>query len=342
MRGTNPVVRFRMGGVLALGMLACSTATDDAPTGMAAARAGTAAAGDPIVDAAVPPEAPQDTTLDVRVLGSNFDRGSSVDMLIDELPTTKVITNRTRFKNSGELIATITVAFDAPITKYDVLVTTSRGKKGIGIEKFAVTERIHPHLLPLTFELPIPFGPNGLFSDGGGSYLGTMDDEGGTVDAQAICADSRAFVIQLPAAWASQVATGTAQHCILPDGFSEHRLDLNRLGACPEGTSCPNGTTGHTSGTNFGPDLHYYWSVVQPKPKGKGTIVYTYNVIWVDGSYRVTRWAGGIANGTPCAWRVLGARAELWQSQPTLARVGGIENMALDVPLVRTDSACDP
>lgn len=340
MRRENTFAPLRVATVLSLVVLACSTPSDDTSNGMSAAKAGTLAAGDPIVDAADPASAPQDTTLDVRVLGSNFDRGSTVEMLIDSLPTTKISTTRTRYRNQGELIATIIVAADAPLTKYDVLVTTSRGKKGIGIEKFAVTERIHPHLLPVTIAMPATSGLDGLFSDGRGVYPGTIDD-GNVVDAQAVCADSRAFVLEVPGAWESQLATGTAQHCVLPDGFSEHRLDLNPLGACPQGPSCPHGTTGHTTGTNFGPDLHYYWTVTAPKPKGKGTIVYGYNVVWVDGSYQVIRWAGG-ANGTPCAWTVLGTRAELWQGQPTLIRVGAVENMVLDVTVERTDSACGP
>jgi hypothetical protein len=262
-------------------------------------------------------------------------------MLIDGLPTSKVVTTRTRYKNQGEVIATLSIALDAPVVAYDVAVTTSRGKKGIGIEKFAVTEKIHPQLIPATFELPVSSGGDGLFSDGLGAYPGTLDDTG-RIDAQALCADGREFGLVLPPAWASQVASGTSRHCILPGGFSEHRLDLNLLVNCPDGTSCPNGTTGHTTGTNFGPDLHYFWSVTVPKPKGKGTIVYGYNVIWIDGSYRVTRWAGGIANGTACEWQVTATRAELWQGQPTQTQIGGVETIALDAKVQRTDTACAP
>jgi hypothetical protein len=101
--------------------------------------------GDPSVSATDPTSAPQDTTLDVRVIGSNFDRGSRADLALDcEVDCTvspKVQTNSTRFVSSGELVANITISADAAIEVYDVLVTTSKGKRGIGIELFAIKQR---------------------------------------------------------------------------------------------------------------------------------------------------------------------------------------------------------
>jgi hypothetical protein len=52
----------------------------------------------------------------------------------------KIQTNSTRFVNSSELVASITIAADATIELYDVLVTTSKGKRGIGIELFSIQE----------------------------------------------------------------------------------------------------------------------------------------------------------------------------------------------------------
>lgn len=95
--------------------------------------------GDPTVEAADPSSAPQDTTLEVRVLGSNFEDGSRVDFLLDGKSTTKVTTNSTRFVSGTELVANITIALDAQADLYDIQVTTSRGKKGVGIELFEIT-----------------------------------------------------------------------------------------------------------------------------------------------------------------------------------------------------------
>ena len=97
--------------------------------------------GDPVVSSTDPTSAPQDTTLNVAVAGSDFDRGSRVDLVLDGVPTDKVRTNSTTFVNSKKLIANVSIAVDAVPDRYDVLVTTSKGKRGIGIELFEVTLR---------------------------------------------------------------------------------------------------------------------------------------------------------------------------------------------------------
>ena len=99
---------------------------------------GKGGSGGPTVTSTDPSEAPQDPTLDVRVLGSGFDQGSRAEWAIAGVPSLKVITNSTRFVSSKELVANIRIALDADTVLYDVLVTTSRGKKGIGTELFKV------------------------------------------------------------------------------------------------------------------------------------------------------------------------------------------------------------
>ncbi len=49
-----------------------------------------------------------------------------------------VRTNRTTYRSAKELVANITIAVDAVPDRYDIIVTTSKGKKGIGTERFAV------------------------------------------------------------------------------------------------------------------------------------------------------------------------------------------------------------
>ena len=85
-----------------------------------------------------PSRAPQNTTLDVRILGSGFDAGSSVSFELAGAPTADIVTNSTSFTSNRELMANVTVAADAEVTLYDVAVTTSRGKRGVGIESFEV------------------------------------------------------------------------------------------------------------------------------------------------------------------------------------------------------------
>ena len=52
---------------------------------------------DPTVTSAVPSEAPQDTTLDVQVLGSNYDQGSKVDFARAGVVDPKLKVNSTTF-----------------------------------------------------------------------------------------------------------------------------------------------------------------------------------------------------------------------------------------------------
>jgi probable HAF family extracellular repeat protein len=92
----------------------------------------------PTVTATSPNSAARDTTVDIHVLGSGFDRGSQVDFLLDGVSDPRVRTNSTRYVSQGDLVANVTLAIDAVPARYDVMVTTSRGKKGIGTERFEV------------------------------------------------------------------------------------------------------------------------------------------------------------------------------------------------------------
>lgn len=92
------------------------------------------------VTAASPANAPQDTTLDVLIDGSGFDSGSQASFERQGVTDPLVRVNSTRFVKSTQVVANVTIAPDAEVTTYDVAVTTSSGKKGIGTEMFAVRE----------------------------------------------------------------------------------------------------------------------------------------------------------------------------------------------------------
>ena len=98
--------------------------------------------GGPTVKSADPDSASTNVTLDVRVLGSGYDPGSRAIWALNgdtALTLTKIRTNSTRYVSSREVVANITIAADAVAQLYDVVVVTAGGKKGIGIELFAVT-----------------------------------------------------------------------------------------------------------------------------------------------------------------------------------------------------------
>jgi len=78
-------------------------------------------------------------TLDVHIFGSGFDKGSTAQWAIKGVPSSKVVTNSTSYVSSRELVANITIAADADVAYYDVIVTAaSSGKPGIGTEQFEV------------------------------------------------------------------------------------------------------------------------------------------------------------------------------------------------------------
>ena len=124
-------------GVTSLVLLqACSDQQPtDVPDSINLARGG--GGPDPTVESVTPPEAPQNTTLDVLVKGANFDDGSKVRFLLGGKPTKNIATNSTQFVN-GDLKANITIALDAETVKYDIEVTTSKKRRGIGTELFEV------------------------------------------------------------------------------------------------------------------------------------------------------------------------------------------------------------
>jgi probable HAF family extracellular repeat protein len=120
--------------------VALVSACKEAPTGPVNAPDAAKAATGPTVTATDPSSAPRDTTLDVRVLGSGFDRGSKSEFAPHGgvVSDANVRTNRTSYKSPKELVANITIGAEAVEALYDVIVTTSSGKKGIGSEQFAV------------------------------------------------------------------------------------------------------------------------------------------------------------------------------------------------------------
>ncbi|HEX6434259.1 MAG TPA: hypothetical protein VFZ87_08440, partial [Gemmatimonadales bacterium] len=94
----------------------------------------------------------QDTTLNIRVLGSGFDASAQAAFLLNGASDPKVRTNSTRFVSSTEVVANVTIALDAEPDLYDAQVTLlSSGRKGIGTEKLAVLPYVELGSLGGTF-----------------------------------------------------------------------------------------------------------------------------------------------------------------------------------------------
>lgn len=130
--------------LLILGLVAFSGCMDRVPPSAPLSTAtGSDArnAGGPTVKSTSPDTATVDSTLDVHVFGSGFDVGTRAQWALNGVPSGKVMTNSTRFVSSTELVANITIATDATLASYDVMVTTSSGKGGIGTECFVITAK---------------------------------------------------------------------------------------------------------------------------------------------------------------------------------------------------------
>jgi probable HAF family extracellular repeat protein len=128
------------------------------------------ATADPTVTSTNPTSGTLGTTLDVQVVGTGYDRGSRAVWALNgdtALTTTKIKTNSTRYVNSKELIANITIADNASLDRYDVVAVTSSGKKGIGIELFTVT----PQLIDLG-TLPNAWPSFAYQANGSGTVVG--------------------------------------------------------------------------------------------------------------------------------------------------------------------------
>jgi probable HAF family extracellular repeat protein len=119
--------------VLAAGMTSCREGEEPTAPQVEAATGGTTT-----VSSVVPDSSRRGANLDIKVTGSGFDRGSVVTLERQGVAAGGVTTNATTFISATKLMANITIAADADTGKYDVAVTTSGGRKGVGIETFAV------------------------------------------------------------------------------------------------------------------------------------------------------------------------------------------------------------
>jgi probable HAF family extracellular repeat protein len=89
-----------------------------------------------------PDAGPRNITLDVHIFGSGFDRGSSAVFALDGVVDDRVKVNQTSYVSGGELVANLSISADAVPDRYDVVVATASGKKGIGTERFQVLEMV--------------------------------------------------------------------------------------------------------------------------------------------------------------------------------------------------------
>jgi hypothetical protein len=89
-----------------------------------------------------PSAASRDTTLDVQVNGSGFEKGATASFQRSGVVDPRVRVNSTQFVKPSQLVANLTIAATADTGLYDVAVLNLSGTKGIGTELFAVKGRL--------------------------------------------------------------------------------------------------------------------------------------------------------------------------------------------------------
>jgi hypothetical protein len=104
-----------------------------------------ALAQDPVVTAADPPSAEQETIdLEVPITGDNFDKDAEVRFLVTGTENEGGIhVKKVKSLGPGKLKATVDVDADAVVDDFDIEVM-SRGRTGKGIELFRVIEKVNP------------------------------------------------------------------------------------------------------------------------------------------------------------------------------------------------------
>jgi hypothetical protein len=167
-----PRARRWLGAILVVAV-ACQ-GNDRGPTSLVSAPEGVSAAngggGSTLTTVTVtstnPTAAPRDTTLDVTISGSGFSRGAAATWSLNG-DTTLVHVKATKLVSSSQLVATVSVPVTAPVASYDVQVTLSDGKKGVGAEMFTVTlaDPTVTWKLPLA-DAALAFRSDRQFSDG--------------------------------------------------------------------------------------------------------------------------------------------------------------------------------
>ena len=98
------------------------------------------------VDSASPSAAPQGTiNLNVVVTGNGFKKGAIAQWFVTGTTNPGGVTvNSTSFKSPTQITANITVASDAVISGFDIVVRNADGRTGKGTDRFAVTQKGTP------------------------------------------------------------------------------------------------------------------------------------------------------------------------------------------------------
>jgi hypothetical protein len=308
----------RVGAWFAIGLAACS---DPSTTGVPVLEpafakgggGGGGTGGTPVVDATDPTFALTDVRINVRVLGSNFDNGSKVRFLLNGKSVATMVVNATQFVSPSELVADLTVSETAILDLYDVEVTTSGGKKGIGIERFAVTAQ------PVTVTV-VPTSP-GLAPSPDNIYSLTV---GGSLKLAPSCSSNDRLNLQGMSAAFNALGTRSTCNATGGGGFMFLKLwaGINSpMDAACNDQDAPQQTV---NAWNFSPTSRYFFQVDGSDPDTKFDDT-QYTLVLKD------CWVHSVP-GDPTARRVTASVGDLYAGQ-TGTPLAGFTNVPINVDL---------
>ncbi|HKN67537.1 MAG TPA: IPT/TIG domain-containing protein [Gemmatimonadaceae bacterium] len=137
--GTWPTAMRRIALVVSVLSAACSDQSSFSPPQLTEPSFAKAAAS-PTVKSASPAWAEQGAVnLSVTINGSGFDKSARASWNLNGVPYAKIAVNSTSFVSSSQIVANISIAADAEVNDYDVVVMMSGSKQGIGSDLFTVT-----------------------------------------------------------------------------------------------------------------------------------------------------------------------------------------------------------
>jgi hypothetical protein len=133
------------------------------------------------VTSATPNNAPQGTNgLNVTVAGNGFEKGAKATWYVSGTTNTGGVTvNSTTFVGSSQLVANITIAGNATVGGFDIAVTNTNGRTGVGSDAFTVNPEAVTSILSSTDTSGNPVTVQGdglaLSSSGASTYENTPE-----------------------------------------------------------------------------------------------------------------------------------------------------------------------
>jgi hypothetical protein len=324
-----PATRSVVATVLLAVLVACSADPLSEPQTRSTGPAPLAAKGSTgvSVTSASPPFGDRGTTVDVHVFGSGFASGAKATWLLHGVADDHVHTNSTTVISSSELVANVTIAGDAALDFWDVQVSLSSGKNGVGSDCFEVTTAEvlgttggDANVAGISEQLQVAGYANTGFVWEDGVGMTSLDGQIMTIDpwGDVVAGMTGNFV---PTAWIRQ-SSGTWVTELLPQLPSSIGARAQAAARRADGTLLLAGLDDSAQSTK--PNAPQYNRVVLWQRSGSGwaaPVKYELPAGSVRGSARAVNGLGEIVGQLDA-----GSTGAVWENPATSTRLDGLPN----------------